>query len=164
MDAHFTTDDHKYMMLLAWKKEKSGLAKKKWKILVAHARVVTRKKKQKAVERASKKAHITETLNATQIVFDSVVIEKMNIRMLDAQLDKLKALSVPDIKPKSQCMVYRLSNSNLSWQALTSYFNMLLQTPVEPISPQNPEGTTDTHRDELIESYGEEDDMDFDDE
>jgi hypothetical protein len=37
MNAHFTTDNHKYTMLLARKKEKSGLAKKKQKILVAHA-------------------------------------------------------------------------------------------------------------------------------
>ncbi|KAG1807010.1 ribonuclease H2 non-catalytic subunit-domain-containing protein [Suillus subaureus] len=146
MDAHFTTNDHKYTMLLARKKEK-----------------IARKKKQKAVERAPKKAHITETLNATQIVFNSVVIEKMNVRTLDAQLDKLKALGVPDIKPKSQCGVQAVKLQSLM-TTLASYFNMLLQTPVEPISPQNLEDTTDTHGDELIESYGEEDDMDSDDE
>ncbi|KAG2136454.1 hypothetical protein DEU56DRAFT_756357 [Suillus clintonianus] len=146
MNAHFTTDDHKYTMLLAWKKEK-----------------IARKKKQKAVERASKKAHIEETLNATQIVFDWVVIEKMNVRTLDAQLDKLKALGVPDIKPKSRRGVWAVKLQSLM-TALASYFNMLLQTPVEPVLPQNLEDTTDTHGDELIESYGEEDDMDFDDE
>jgi hypothetical protein len=122
-----------------------------------------RKKKQTAVERASKKAHIEETLNATQIVFNSVVIEKMNIGTLDAQLDKLKALGLPDIKAKSRHGVQAVKLQSLM-TALASYFNMLLQTPVEPDLPQNPEDTTDTHRDELIESYGEEDDMDFDDE
>ncbi|KAG2737241.1 hypothetical protein P692DRAFT_20699717, partial [Suillus brevipes Sb2] len=52
MDAHFTPADHKYTMELARKKDRSGLAKKKRKILVAHARAVARKKKQKAVARA----------------------------------------------------------------------------------------------------------------
>lgn len=150
-------------MELARKKDRSGLAKKKRKILVAHARAVARKKKQKAVARASKKAHIEETLNAIQIVFDSVVIEKMNIRTLDGQLDKLKALGVPDIKAMSWRGVRAVKLQSLM-TALAFYFNMLLQTPVEPVLPRNPEDTTDTHRDELIESYGEEDNMDFDDE
>jgi hypothetical protein len=144
-------------MELVRKEEQSGLAKKKRKLLVTHAQAGAKKKTQRAVERAARKALVADALDATQIISDTAVIQKMNVETIDAQLDKLKSLGVPDIKQKSRHSVRVVKLQSLA-TPLVSYLAFILKTPMEPTSPAG--DTIDELENNHLKA-GEDDDMDY---